>query len=115
MSKKSEVIKNKYEIERELRRALEKNVERYFEEAKRIIKGLNERREVNKEFLVQIEVFIEYAKHQVKNKNLSEETRLRYLDLIMEEESLHDRIWKDLMRNEELIGSIKKSTDALFR
>lgn len=115
MSKKSEVIENKSEIELELSRVLDANLKEYFKEAEKIIKRLDERRKVNKEFLAQIEVFIEYAKNQVKNKGISEETRLRYMDLIEEEKSLHDRINKDLKRNNELIESIKKSTNVLFR
>lgn len=115
MSKRSEVIKNKSEIETELRGALEVNLKDYFKEASQIVKRLDERRKINKEFLDKIEIFIEYAKDQVNNKNLSNETRRRYLDLIEEEESLHDRIKKDLKRNNELIKSIKESTDALFR
>lgn len=115
MSKKSEVIENKSEIELELSRALDLNLEEYSKAAKLIIKRLEDRRKVNEEFLAQIEVFIEYAKNQVKNKGLSEETRLRYLDLIEEEQSLYDRINKDLKRNNELIESIKKSIKVLFR
>lgn len=113
MSKKSEVIKNKSKAE--LSKALEINLEEYFEKARQIIKRLEERRKVNEDFLVQIEIFIKYAKEQVKNKNLSEETRLRYLDLIEEEESLHDRIKEDLKRNNELVKFIKESTNGLDR
>lgn len=115
MSKKGEVIKNKSEIGKELSRALKVNLKEYFEEARRIIERLEERRKVNKEFLAQIEIFIEFAKNQVKNRDLSKETRLRYLDLIEEEESLYDKIEEDLKRNNELIKSIKGSTDALIR
>ncbi len=115
MSKKSEVIKSKSKIEMELSRVLNVNLEEYFKEARQVIERLEERRSVNKEFLAQIEIFIGFAKNQVKNKDLSEETRLRYLDLIEEEESLHDRIKEDLKRNNELIKSIKGSTDALIR
>jgi hypothetical protein len=114
-NRRSEVIKNKFEMEEELSRALEVNVEKYFKEAKRIIKVLERRRKVNKEFLNQIEIFIAYAKNQVDNENLSEEKRLRYLYLIEEEESLYDKIWRDLKRNNELIESIKESTDVLIR
>ncbi len=102
------------EAEKELIKKLELNLEEYFKEAERIINGLKERKEVNREFLNQIEIFIEYAKNQVKNKDLSEEIRLKYLDLIAEEESLHYRINEDLKRNDELIKSIKKSTNDFF-
>lgn len=113
MPKRSEVIEKKSKTE--LSKTLEINLEEYFEKAGQIINRLEERRKVNEDFLDQIETFIKYAKDQVKNKNLSEEARFKYLDLIEEEESLHDRIKEDLKRNNKLIKSIKKSTDTLFR
>lgn len=119
MSRKNEVIRDnsqklRPEVEAELNKSWDMDIDEYLKATRLIIKGLEEQRKVNNGFLVQIEVFIEYAKNQLKNKNLSDKMRLKYLDLIEEEESLHDRIQEDLKRNNELIKSIKKSTDALF-
>jgi hypothetical protein len=105
------IIKNQGKLSRELKI----NIEEYLNAARLIIKRLEDRRMVNAEFLSEIEEFIEYAREQVKNENLSSEVKHHYLDLIEEEKSLHDRIQKDLKRNNELIKSIKKSTEALFR
>ena len=118
MSKKGETIKNhsvKLGSENELNKEkLETNIEKYSNAAVLIIKKLKERRRVNNEFLFEIDKFIEYAENQVKNKNISSEVKYNYLDLINEEKSLRFRIKEDLKRNNELIDSIKKSTNALF-
>ncbi len=92
----------------------QKTEEKYSKETEQIIKALEERRKVNKEFLSNIENFIEYARKQTENNLLSKERRLRYKDLLEEEESLKERIKEDLKRNNELIKSIKKSTEELF-
>lgn len=110
-------IKNNSEelaTELELSKVLETAFEEYSDAARLIIKRLDDRRRVNKEFLVEIENFIEYAKDQVENMDLDDGIRLRYLDLVEEEESLRDRIQEDLKRNDKLIESIKKSTDTLI-
>lgn len=100
--------------ELELSKALETVFEEYSDAARLIIKRLEDRRRVNNEFLVEIEDFVEYAKNQVENIDLDDGIRIRYLDLVEEEESLHDRIKEDLKRNDKLIKSIKKSTDTLI-
>jgi topoisomerase IA-like protein len=100
--------------ELELSKALETAFEEYSDAARLIIKRLDDRRRVNKEFLVEIENFVEYAKDQVENIDIDDGIRLRYLDLVEEEESLRDRIKEDLKRNDKLIESIKKSTDILI-
>ncbi len=117
MTKKSEVEDNsvKFGSEIELNEELKVTVQEYSKGAKLIIKRLEDRRTVSIEFLSEIDTFIEYAKKQVENKDISEEIRIKYLDLIEEEESLRDRILEDLKRNDKLIKSIKKSTNALFR
>ena len=78
-----------------------------------VIRRLEEQIKVNNCSLIQIKSFIEPTKNQAENTDLNDETRLEYLDLV-EEESLRDKIQEDLMRNYELIASIKKSIDALF-
>ncbi|MGF7117763.1 hypothetical protein [Methanobacterium oryzae] len=118
MSKKSEVANDNsinLSSKIELNKELVANIEDYSKAARNIINRLEDRRRVNEGFLSEIDLFIEYAKKQVKNNDLSKDIRLRYLDLIEEEESLRYRIKKDLNRNNELIESIKKSTNALFR
>lgn len=98
----------------ELSKALETVFEEYSDAARLIIKRLEDRRRVNNEFLVEIDNFVEYAKDQVENIDLDDRIRIRYLDLVEEEESLRDRIKEDLKRNDKLIKSIKKSTDTLI-
>lgn len=100
--------------ELELSKSLEKAIKKYSEAARLIIKRLEDRRRVNNEFLVEIDDFVEYAKDQVENMDLDDGIRLRYLDLVEEEESLRDRMQEDLKRNDKLIESIKKSTDTLI-
>lgn len=117
MSKKSEVKNNsvKFGSKIELSNELTATIEEYSKGARLIIKRLEDRRTVNNEFLSEIDTFIGYAKKQVENKNNSEEIRIKYLDLIEEEESLRYKILEDLKRSDKLIKSIKKSTNALFR
>lgn len=74
-----------------------------------LIKKLEDRKKINKEFLAQIESFIGYAKKQVKN-NDNHKLRLKYLEIIEEEESLRDKIRDYLKKNDKLIESIKKSS-----
>lgn len=115
MSGRSEAHKNNFKkFDYELSKKLAKTEEDYAKETKKIIKILKERKKVNEEFLSNIETFIEYAKNQTKNNLLSKESRLRYKDLIEEEQSLRYRIREDLKRNNELIKSIKKSTEILL-
>ena len=75
---------------------------------KKLIKKLKERKEAYNEFLSQIDNFIDYARDQAKNSD-NYELRLKYDDIIEEEESLHDRIRESIKKNDELIELVKKS------
>lgn len=98
------IIKN----QEKLSRKLENNVREYLEAARLIAERLKERKEVNVEFLFEIEEFIEHAEKQGPNENFSSKIRHRYMELIEEEKSLRNRIKEDLKRNNDLIDSIKK-------
>lgn len=88
-------------------------IEEYSKAVEIIIRRLEYRKRVNTEFLKEIENFISHAKKQLGNNNLDKKIRIKYIDLIKEEESLHGKIYEDLRRNDELIKSIKESMDAL--
>ena len=115
MSRSNDFKNNKENSDHHLKKKLEKIENNYLKETDLIIKTLEKRRKVNIEFLSNIETFLEYAKKQAKNDNLNEERRNRYKDLVEEEESLKYRLKEDLIRNNELINSIKKSTKTLLQ
>ena len=91
-----------------------RDIEEYLKKAKLIIKKLEERKKINKEFLSEIEVFIKHAQSQIKNKNLNREIKFNYLVLIEEEENMHKKIKNDIKGNNKLIESIKKSMDTIL-
>ncbi len=84
----------------------ESAIQKHLNSEKKLIKKLKERKEAYKEFLTQINDFIDYAHEQAKN---NDELRIKYLETIEEEESLRDKINEYLKKNDELIESIKKS------
>ena len=86
----------------------ELNTEEYLNAEKMLIERLKKQKEVNKEFLVQIEIFIGYAKKQAE-VNDKEKLELKYEEIIEEEESLRDKIKEHLKKNDELIKSLQKS------
>ena len=81
---------------------------KYLNAEKMLIERLKEQKEVNKEFLAQIEIFIRYAENQSKN-NDNNKLESKYLEILEEERSLRDKIRKHLKKNDELIESIEKS------
>lgn len=113
MSKGEEIKNSNEKSDSSLRKELEKSKEEYFKSEKNILKATEFRKKVNKEFLHNIEEFIEYLKNKLENNHLNGELRQKYLDLIEEEQSLHYRIQKDIKHYDKLIESIKKSTEEL--
>lgn len=89
-------------------------IKKHLNADKILIKKLKCRKKAYNEFLSQINDFIEYAQDQAKNNN-DNELRIKYLGLVEEEESLLGKIQEHLKKNDDIIESIKKSTDALFR
>ena len=111
---KGEEIKNyKKKSNYELSKELKKNKEEYFKSEKNILKAIEFRRKTNKKFLSDIKEFIEYINIKLENNHLDGEIREKYLDLIEEEQSLHDRIQQDIKHYDKMIESIKKSTNGL--
>jgi len=86
----------------------ELSTEEYLNAEKMLIERLKKQKEVNKEFLVQIESFIRYAKKQTKH-NDNNKLEIRYEEIIQEEESLRSKIREHLKKNDELIKSLRKS------
>ena len=80
----------------------------YLEAEKMLIERLKKQKEVNKDFLSQIENFIGYAQKQVKNKD-NGKLEHKYLEIIEEEKSLRAKIREHLKKNDELIKSLNKS------
>ncbi len=81
-------------------------IKRHLNAEKKLIKKLEERKEVYKEILIQIDNYIDYAYDQARN-NDNGELRLKYLETIEEEKSLRSKIHEYLKKNDDLIKSIK--------
>ena len=86
----------------------ELSTDEYLNAEKMLIERLKKQKEVNKEFLVQIESFIGYAKKQAKH-NDNDKLEIKYEEIIQEEESLRSKIREHLKKNDELIKSLRKS------
>lgn len=104
MSKKSESARNNNSNNK-----YEQTKNSFIKEAKLNIKKIEQQNKLNKEHISDIEKFIEFAKEQSQNNDLNEEIRLKYKDLIKEQESLRDNMIKDIYNHNELIKFIKES------
>ena len=85
-------------------------IKKHLNAEKKLIKKLKERKKAYKEFLSQINSYIDYAQKQAKN-NDNDELRLKYLETIEEEESLRNKMIESLKKNDELIESVKNLFD----
>ncbi len=102
MSGRNEVIKKSKRISDDL------STKEYLKAEKTLIERLRKQKNINEDFLSQIENFIGYAKKQAE-VNDEEKLELKYEEIIEEEESLRDKIKEHLKKNDELIKSIQKS------
>lgn len=85
----------------------ELSTKEYLKAEKMLVERLKKQKEVNKDFLDQIDNFIGYAEKQAKVNN-NEKLEHKYEEIIDEEESLRDKIREHLKKNDELIKSLQK-------
>lgn len=102
MSKGDKPVKNNSK-----KTSQEITIKEHLNAEKMLIERLKKQKEVNKEFLVQIESFIGYAKKQAKH-NDNDKLEIKYEEIIQEEESLRSKIKEHLKKNDELIKSLQK-------